>query len=309
MNRCPITYELCTGKYSAKGLKLLSRNLDHLNDFPYTSKEQIQLAQEYATKLSIQGVQPKLSAVLNVKQALFEVVEKKGQFILKPPHLIYNELPQNEDVTMKLAKIAGIETPFHGMIYSSDQNLTYFIKRFDRTSKGKRVALEDFSQLLEHTRDLKYDSSMENTVKIVDQLCSFPSVEKIKLFRLALFNFLVGNEDMHLKNLSLVTQEDLVQLSPAYDLVNSKIVTKGKEEIALPLSGKKRNLKKEHFFEYFAKERLGLNDLIIEQEIRRFKEALPLWDEMLSICFLSDEMKSKYKALVKERTSRLGLDS
>lgn len=66
MNRCPITYELCGNqKYSIKGLKLISRNLKHLKDFPYTPKEQIQLASQLAAKLSIQGVQPKLSIILN----------------------------------------------------------------------------------------------------------------------------------------------------------------------------------------------------------------------------------------------------
>src|SRR3989338_3949851 len=99
MNRCPITYELCDQqKYSQKGLNLLSRNLKNLKNFPYTPKEQIQLADEYAAKLSIQGVQPKLSVTLNVKNEEFEIVEKRGRFILKPPHVTYEEVPQNEDL-------------------------------------------------------------------------------------------------------------------------------------------------------------------------------------------------------------------
>ena len=100
MNRCPITYELCeTQKYSNKGLKLLSKNLKNLNDFPYTAKEQIQLASQFAAKLSIQGVQPKLSVRLNAAKEEFEIVERGGKFILKPPHQTYDELPQNEDLT------------------------------------------------------------------------------------------------------------------------------------------------------------------------------------------------------------------
>ncbi len=69
MNRCPITYEPCGNeKYSKTGLRLLSKKIDHLNDFPYTPKEQIQLAAQMSEKISIQGVQPKLSVRLNSKK-------------------------------------------------------------------------------------------------------------------------------------------------------------------------------------------------------------------------------------------------
>ena len=130
MNRCPITYELCqiNKKYTQNGLKQFSKILNELKDFPFTSKEQIELAVQLASKLSIQGVQPKLSVVLNVKNTEFEIAEKGGRFILKPPHAVYDEVPQNEDLTMRLAKVAGIEVPFHAMIYNKDNTLSYIIK-------------------------------------------------------------------------------------------------------------------------------------------------------------------------------------
>jgi hypothetical protein len=57
MKRCPITYEVIeNGKYSKKGLQFLSKKLSDLNDFPYSAKEQITLAQDLASKLSIQGI-------------------------------------------------------------------------------------------------------------------------------------------------------------------------------------------------------------------------------------------------------------
>lgn len=130
MSRCPITYELCTDqKYSKSGLKQLSPKLTHLNDFPFTSKEQQELALQQASKMSIQGVHPKLSAVFIVEKACFEPMSRKGMFILKPPHQFFEELPQNEDLTMRLAKVVDLEVPLHGMIYNCDGSLTYFIKR------------------------------------------------------------------------------------------------------------------------------------------------------------------------------------
>lgn len=84
---------------------------------------------------------------------------------------------------------------------------------------------------------------MEKLVNLIDEYCTFPAVEKVKLFKLVLFNYLVGNEDMHLKNYSVIVANGKVELSPAYDLLNSTIVLKGDtEEIALPLKGKKKNL-------------------------------------------------------------------
>ena len=146
MNKCPISYQPVENKkYSAEGLLLLSKNLTNLEDFPYAAKEQLKLATIYAEKLSIQGVQPKLSVNLNIKKACFEIVEKNGHYIVKPPHDFFEELPQNEDLTMKLAKACQISTPIHGMFYNKDQTLSYFIKRFDRGTKKKKFALEDFS--------------------------------------------------------------------------------------------------------------------------------------------------------------------
>ncbi len=242
MNRCPITYELCDDqKYSQKGLKLLSKSLKNLRDFPYTPKEQIQLAVQLASKLSIQGVQPKLSAILNLKEEKFEIVEKGGIFIIKPPQIHYEEVPQNEDLSMRLAKSVGIEVPLHGMIYNIDGSFSYFIKRFDR-SRRQKIAVEDFSQLLGYSRETKYESSMEKIIAVIEKHCTFPVIEKLKLFRLVIFNFLIGNEDMHLKNFTIIRPENKVELSPAYDLLNTTIIMKATEEIALPIEEKKANL-------------------------------------------------------------------
>ena len=99
MNTCPITYEPCGNKkYSEKGLKLLSRGLIHLEDFPYTQEEQLREAATRAPKMSIQGVQPKLSAKLKVTGGIFEVTDRGGEFILKPQNTLYPQLPENENL-------------------------------------------------------------------------------------------------------------------------------------------------------------------------------------------------------------------
>ena len=308
MNRCPITYHLCEeNRYSEKGLKLLSPSLKRLDLLDFTAEELRAEAMQRASKMSIQGVQPKLSAILNIKDGLFEIVDKGGKYILKPQHHIFPELPQNEDLTMRLAASIGIEVPLHGLIYSKDNSLTYFIKRFDRKGQKDKIAVEDFAQLSGMSRDTKYNYSMEKLVKLIDDFCTFPSIEKAKLFNLVLFNFLVGNEDMHLKNYSIIISNGKVELSPAYDLLNSTIVLKGDtEEIALSLKGKKSKLNKNILIDYFGRERCNLTDKIIERFLKKIQKEIPAWFNLIDISFLSGEMKEKYKNLLYKRIDILG---
>lgn len=309
MNICPITYQPCGDKkYSDKGLKLLSRNLTQLNDLPLTQEEQLREAAIRADKMSIQGVQPKLSAKLNVKDEVFNIVDRGGEYILKPQNNFYPELPENESLTMKLAELIGIEVPLSGMVFSSDGKFTYFIKRFDRYGRNKKLSVEDFAQLAGKSRETKYDYSMEKLVTLIDTFCTFPAIEKVKLFRLTIFNFLIGNEDMHLKNFSLITRDNKVELSPAYDLLNTTIVVpRTQEEIALPIAGKKRNLSAKILIDYFAKERMKLNNIIISQVINKIIAELSNWEELISLSFLSDDMKEKYLEILGKRRSIIKL--
>ena len=308
MNICPITYQPCGEEnYSADGLKLLSKNLTQLNDLPLTQEEQLRESAARADKMSLQGVQPKLSARLNVKDGSFEIVDRNGEYILKPQNNFYPELPENESLTMKLAQMVDIELPSSGMIYSSDRKLTYFIKRFDRYGKSKKLSVEDFAQLAGKSRETKYDYSMEKVINLIDTFSTFPAIEKVKLFRLTIFNFLIGNEDMHLKNFSIITRDNKIELSPAYDLLNTTIVLPNEpEEIALPLAGKKRNLSSKILIDYFGKERLNLNDRVISQVLDKIKSAFDDWEELIKISFLSPQMKEKYFGLLKNRSEKLG---
>lgn len=306
MNRCPITYELCgNNKYSEKGLRMIAPKLTHLNDLPYTAAELRQEAANRAKKLSIQGVQPKLSATISVVEQEFKIVDQFGTYIIKPQNDLFPELPQNEDVTMRMAKVFGLDVPFHGMLYAKDGSLSYFIKRFDRYGKGKKLATEDFAQLTGNTRDTKYRFTMEKLVPVIDEFCSFPAIEKADFFKRILFCYVTGNEDMHLKNFSLITKNGKTTLTPIYDFLNSSIAIKNpEEEIALTLKGKKSNLKASDFMDYYAKDRLQLNEKAIATILEQMHNAIPKWKELLEISFLSDEMKEKYFNLLEGRTKK-----
>lgn len=306
MNRCPITYQPCIDKYSEQGLKLLSRNLTRLHDLPLTTAQLLWEAVARAAKMSIQGVQPKVSARLNVAAGHFEIVDRDGHYILKPQTVEYPEVPENEDLTMRMAAKAGIETPFHGLIYGIDGALTYFIRRFDRKGRKERIHVEDFAQLSGKTRETKYRSSMEQVVKAIDDFCTFPAIERLKLFRLVLFCFFIGNEDMHLKNFSIIRQRDIITLSPAYDLLNTSIVLpRAEEELALPLNDKKNHLSRSDLLAYFGEKRLQLSARLIDSTLEELHEKRDAWERLIADSFLSANAKERYHDLLNTRLARI----
>jgi serine/threonine-protein kinase HipA len=306
MNRCPITYELCDGLYSEKGLKLLSRRLTGLEELPFTVEELRREAAARSDKMSIQGVQPKLSARLNIKEQRFDLVDRGGRYILKPQIADYPEVPENEDLTMRFARMVGIEVPLHGLLYGSDRQLTYFIRRFDRVGRNDKVHVEDFAQLAGLSRETKYRSSMEKVAGVIDRYCTFPAVEKLRLFRLTLFCFLVGNEDMHLKNFSIIYRDDVITLSPAYDLINTTIaLPHPEEELALPLNGKKNRMKQQDIVDYFGRNRLHLATRVIDKVLQELKQSRATWEKLLAASFLSEEMKEKYFHVLEDRFMRI----
>jgi serine/threonine-protein kinase HipA len=318
MKRCPITYDAIENRtsYSPRGLGLLAKTLKDLAPFPYDKAAQVRLAVEMAAKISIQGVQPKLSARLDLQKKEFIPVERQGRYILKPQNPMFAFLPENEDLTMKLAAVSGCEVPLHGLIWSSDDSLTYFIKRVDRERRTGKVPVEDFAQLAGLSRDTKYDYSVEKVVRLIDTYMTFPVIEKAKFFRLFLFNFLSGNEDAHLKNYSVITRSGKQELSPCYDLVNTTLaIGEGTaEESALPLNEKKRKLNAEDLFRYLGIERLKLTEKTVAKIRSDMRSAVlgapgggngPGWKTIIEKSFLDPGRQKTYWEIVRERLDRL----
>lgn len=315
MNRCPITYLECgDADYSPAGLRLLNNRLAGLSPLSLSAAEQRREALRLAGKPSIPGVQPKLSVVLSVAGSVFELVERRGLYILKPQHADYPGLPENEGITMHMARVAGLEVPVSGLVRSMDGSLTYFIRRFDRVGRTGKLATEDFAQLSGLDRDAKYSSSMERVVELVDRHCTFPVIEKARLFRRTVFCWLTGNEDMHTKNFSLISRFGKVELSPLYDCLNTTVVYRaiGKplaeiDEIALPLNGRKRNIRSRDLLDYFGRERLGLPGKVIDDAMGVFSGVMGEWLRLLGVSFLDDGLKDIYTEVLLRRKTTLGL--
>ena len=310
MNRCPLSYQpLPEGEtYSREGLRRLHPRLERLDVLPWNDADIRREAAERMGKMSIQGVQPKVSLGLRLSEGRFDMVDRNGQYILKPAVVEWPHVPENEDLTMRLADAAGIDVPGHGLIRTTEGTLAFVIRRFDRVGRNERLALEDFAQLSGENRETKYNSSTERLVSVVNTFASFPAPERVKLFRRILFCFLTGNEDAHLKNWSFLTVDGVTPLSPAYDLLNTWLVLSNPvEELALPLVGKKSNLKRTDFFDYLARERMELNDAVIDLVCRDFVAVFPRWMELIGMSFLPTPLQQEYEALIRERAYRLGL--
>ena len=310
MAYCPINLEpLLAGRsYSVAGLRSIHSKLNHLVPLDYSYAAQLAEVRRRSDKMSIQGVQPKLSAVLKLKDSSFALVDRGGRFILKPNPLAYEEVPANEALTMRMAAEVGIEVPVHGLLRAKDDSWVYFVKRYDREGRTGKVHVEDFAQLSGATRETKYDSSLERVVQLVEQFCTFPAIEKPKLAKRLLFCFLTGNEDMHLKNFSIWMQDGVVSLTPAYDLLNSTLVLENaKEESALPLQGKKRKLTKELWLDYFCKERLKLNEGQIDKIIKELQKAMSAFDRLIKQSLLSEDRQAGYRTILHARAKKLGL--
>ena len=311
MANCPINLEpLPAGRsYSEAGLRSIHSKLKHLEPLEYSYAAQLAEVRQRSDKMSIQGVQPKLSAVLKLKDSSFALVDRGGRFILKPNPLAYEEVPANEALTMRMAAEVGIEVPAHGLLRAEDDSCVYFVKRYDRVGRTGKVHVEDFAQLSGATRVTKYDSSLERVVQLVEQFCTFPAIEKPKLAKRLLFCFLTGNEDMHLKNFSIWMQDAVASLTPAYDLLNSTLVLENaKEESALPLQGKKRKLTKELWLDYFCKERLKLNEGQIDKIIKDLQKAMPAFNRLIKQSLLSEDRQAGYRTILHARAKKLGLN-
>lgn len=260
--------------------------------------------------IAVPGIQPKLSLSLIKKTKkdpetrLTVIGALGGQYIFKPPSEKFPEMPANEHVTMRIAESFGIRTVPSSLIRLASGELSYITKRVDRTKTGEKIHMIDMFQITEAYD--KYKSSMEKIGKALHDYSGNTQLDKIFFFDLVLFSFLTGNNDMHLKNFSMIESPSGWVLSPAYDLLNVSIVLpEDTEELALTLDGKKKKLKREHF-EKFG-EGLGLTRIQIKRAFNRMVSNKPKATIWIDNSFLSNTTKAAYHKVIKQRYTQLEL--
>ncbi len=197
-------------------------------------------------RMSISGVQKKLSIRIHPETWTVETVAEGGTHILKPESGVYPELPANENLCMNMAAEWGLAVPPHGLFFMADGTLCYIVKRFDRTEEGKKWAKETLFQMSEE--EDKYAGSLERVGKIIRAHATRTGLEMLEFFERVVLCFLMGNGDMHQKNWALLTDDKgVVRLAPCYDFVSSKIYLPDEMDSALTLHGKNHKLSRGDF--------------------------------------------------------------
>lgn len=304
MIRCPITYQkLEDGVYSKTGIHYFNPGLKRLRPFPYDNRDQLLKAGAQDRRLDLNGSKPMIYAQLSIRNAAFVPVDKLGSFILKPRREnIAEQALENEDLTMKLAAACGIDTPVHGLIYADDQSRLFTIRRFDRFGKSTihpATSAAEFSG-----KGLK--ACMDDVLSVIDEHCTFPLVERKKLFHRVLFSFLAGVSDLHPAHIVILERDGKKELSEAFSLKCGIILNDyPDDELYIPLNGKKSGFSKEDILVEFGQKTLGLPEKTIDSVVDQIRHALSEWRRLVRISFLNDENQKAYLSVLDNRLERM----
>ena len=309
MSKCLYCYkELADGEVDFhKGCCKKFFGIPEAPELPYSLDELDTLAaQVIQSQTTLTGVQAKLSLHLDRHDGSkrLTIVGLWGDYIFKPQTQSYKTLPENEDLTMHLAEIAKIKVVPHTLIRLKDGTLGYLTKRIDRSADGDKIPMEDMCQLTERQTEYKYKSSYEQIAKVIAKYSYVPLLDLTDFYEQVFFSWLVGNNDMHLKNFSLYAPKGKWGLTPAYDLLNVTLVNpKDDEELALTLNARKKRIKKADFVK--AMETSGIAPKVFENMVSKYHKLLPKFNEVIDMSFLDGEDKEIYKQSIAARLKRL----
>jgi len=327
IKNCPGTLAAVYDTYSPTALRRMfdGRKVSHMLDFRNddTSRE---LIDDNIRRISISGVQEKLSAIVESGRVRLTPEGVQGRYIIKPApddkRVRYrDQMPANEHLSMQIARqVYGIPTAENALVFFSDGEPAYITRRFDVKLDGSKIKQEDFASLWSrtgatHGRNFKYTGDYAGMGALLPKYVAAWQVEAVKFFRLVVFNYLMANGDAHLKNFSLrqSDNEDYL-LSPAYDLLNSSLHVED-EDFALEGG----LFDREHWSETYRQKghpcgddfaafgkMIGVPEVSIREAMQVFTAFQPKVYELTERSFLDKRLKRMYLASYEERLGRLG---
>ena len=275
------------------------------------------LAQIYARADTprLSGVQIKAPMYLDANGTLSPSTGKPFTHILKPAGTSgYDALPLVEWIAMTLGRAAGLTAPSVALIAMPDNMPpALLVERFDireGVEDRRMLALEDLCSVLDLPVHAKYDATLERLARAVRPLSTEPAQDLLVLLRRALFAWLIGDGDLHLKNMALLkiaepgeAQLRSVRMAPLYDAVTTRVFPNLKHDrMALKLNGKDDNLRRDDFRTLAANSglktadadaviddtlsrlALAMDQLSLPKAIERSQQTEKLIEEMLDIC-------------------------
>lgn len=320
IEHCPGTLKKGYSEYSNTALKRVFHGKKVSHILPYNSPKTDDVTDakfnDNRKRMSISGVQVKFSVLLEKNKLRLVNEGEQGQYILKPiPNAgkYPEEMPANEHLTMQIARqVFGIETAENALIFFQNGEPAYITQRFDIKNDGSKQAQEDFAALAEltpptHGEDYKYQGNYLDMFHVLKKHVPAYDIEAIKLFRLILFNYLFSNGDAHFKNFSLIeTPLGDFKLSPAYDLLNSRVHIEDKD-FALEDGLLPRNQTQGKVAEQF--NRLGELAKIDKKQVEKVFNSLTSSSEsayeLIDASYLSERKKRNYRQAYETRLNKL----
>jgi len=264
-----------------------------LLNLQYTRAEIIREAGLRATRMSLGGSQPKVSIV--AESGELKLSYKDGNMILKPSPIEHEYVSENEHLFMNIARSYGFNVPPFCLVSLADNSYAFLIKRFDRKLKRKsieKIHLEDMASVLNRKADSKYDGAYSDIGEAIKKYLRDSGLELVTLFDLVMFSYCVGNNDLHLKNISIIDKQSHYELSPIYDLLCSARYYESAPELALDLlPGYSGGLLVEGYysakdFQYFGTQ-MGIDKKVISARIKRLAIFKPKVIQMIQSSFLN----------------------
>jgi serine/threonine-protein kinase HipA len=253
-------------------------------------------------RMSISGIQMKLSVRIDPETWRVETVSEGGTHILKPEPGTFAELPHNENLCMNMASTLGLNVPPHGLFAMADGTFCYIVKRFDRLENGKKLPKETFFQI--SGQENKYAGSLESLGKIIRLHATRTGLDALDFFERVLFCYLIGNGDMHQKNWALLTDpQRVIKLAPCYDFVSSKVYLPDESDSALTVNGKHHGLTRKDF-EVLATS-LRIDPKASQFTFKKFSSTLERLITFAQTSTLSPVLREKLIGLIQERHRRL----
>ena len=264
-----------------------------------------------AQRIAVTGIQPKLSLGI-LKEGnhsrLTIVGALEGRYILKPPYSLYPQLPEVESLCMLMTMACGISTVPFLLVPLKDGELCYLTKRIDRNSRDEKYAMEDACQFTNRLTEHKYRGSYEQIAKSILTYTQNPLLDVVRFYEQVIVSFLIGNNDMHLKNFSLISFEGKsYTLAPAYDMVAAQLLLPAdREDLALTLNGKKRKLTRADFEHAMGKAQIP--GKAIENLWVRIENGMITWEKLIESSFLTDKLKQDFSTLIYDKAEQLELN-
>lgn len=308
-NNCPGNLSEFTDGYSRSCLSRLFDGKKVSPFLPYNSpvfhSKTADFFDENRKRISISGVQEKFSMLLEKNKLRLTNEGENGTYILKPIPTVgnkSNQLPANEHLTMQIARqVYQIETAENALIFFKNGNPCYITKRFDVKKDGRKWAQDDFASLAErtpqtHGTNYKYSGNYLEMFHLMQKYIPSYKLEAPKLLKQLIFNYLFCNGDAHYKNFSIIeTPMGDYRLSPAYDLLNSKIHIEDSvfalEDGLLPKKIAQGKIKSQ--FEKLAKE-ADINEKIFNNILSLMLSKSESVKKLIDASFLNTTTKKSY---------------